>query len=715
MPVTAFAAFALSFALERFLPVSAQDFWILMLAVMAAIAAPRSCLADGYAQRWVLVAAAGLVFMSVHLMVQGGYDSSGVWKVLQRAGELAICLSVMSSGVSAANLVRAFGAASGIALIASLVMTALVEPNRGHTYGFGFGHANYLANTAGPALIAWTALACAERGRKRLGREEFAVMLFGWIALAVLVYGAHCRGVAVAALAAASWVGLNLCLRTRPRLLRGAIAASALLVVGGLAWLFLSDVSPARDQRISLYRGALELAANRPLFGHGPYGAVAMSAIDGENARHFTAFGEHCMHAHNEFLDAAIDGGIIGFAVLSLLVLGVVWRVARICDRSVRLALQAMGLAMLVHACTDNTYGTVYGGAWCAVAVGVMLGAPSATARWRCFTSLTSMRSWQWLLALPALGAALNMTASMFVARDATLAVHGNTIERVLNPGAINAHVLYAWTDANRQGFHGFAQRIERTLERRFGSIGAFRSLATQTALVRRDERAMASSLVQALDDNPMSLQCYQRLEWLMTNVPDVASQLPPRCSVRLAYITARDGLPRPDIGVSLESIEVAADLHAALHWLVMRGTSWAEISAPMERLVRRYGDIDGVALLPILAIKALGGKVPEWIDRHFTTMCRSRTFAYDVARVLSELDDPREAEALRPYVARLYPEILDECERGTMSVRAEADARYHFVRNAVVRYWSLLRTTNGGRGLDSRRGLGPDHESPNG
>ena len=124
---------------------------------------------------------------------------------------------------------------------------------------------------------------------------------------------------------------------------------------------------------------------------------------DGESARHLIATSGWGTHIHNEFLDVLLDGGPVALALFLVLIGLLVYRVSRIGEPAVRLAYQALGVAVLVHLLTDNVYGTEVGQSWCGVVIGMMLAAPLAGPGPRTLGLFSSIRWLAWPFALMSL------------------------------------------------------------------------------------------------------------------------------------------------------------------------------------------------------------------------------------------------------------------------------------------------------------------------
>ena len=109
------------------------------------------------------------------------------------------------------------------------------------------------------------------------------------------------------------------------------------------------------DSRIALWPQVAERIAERPIAGYGFGRGMLREALQAE----FKAFDPHLWHAHNLFLEALLQSGVIGLALLVLLLAAIVriaWRRARHADDAVAacgIALLGVVAGMLVRNMTD--------------------------------------------------------------------------------------------------------------------------------------------------------------------------------------------------------------------------------------------------------------------------------------------------------------------------------------------------------------------------
>jgi O-antigen ligase len=99
-----------------------------------------------------------------------------------------------------------------------------------------------------------------------------------------------------------------------------------LLIVGGLKYTRIGDTilrnrkNSTSEMRISLWSDAFEVFKDAPIFGHG-IGDGLNKMVEKHNENGITEAGTLRLNAHNQFLETAIQTGIIGLVSLLLILL----------------------------------------------------------------------------------------------------------------------------------------------------------------------------------------------------------------------------------------------------------------------------------------------------------------------------------------------------------------------------------------------------------
>jgi hypothetical protein len=206
------------------------------------------------------------------------------------------------------------------------------------------------------------------------------------------------------------------------------------------------------------------------------------------------------------------------------------------------------------------------------------------------------------------------------------------------------------------------------------------------------DPARSVQAILRVLALMPFFHEFYEQLAVLVSQHPDCDRLLPQEVRQRLAYLRGDPRLPRPDLQLSPQSIEVAADLWAALSWSIANGLPWKALDAPLHRLAQRYGDIQGVAQLVVMATCAAPAGTFAWLGDAAPVLTVGLRTAGAQLKAFALATTPAQARALLPLAERMFPTILDDCRRGTM--HAGQDPLGSAVRSAIVRLWGLSRQT---------------------
>src|SRR5208283_2896655 len=116
---------------------------------------PRVCLADGFAQRWLLLPLGLMLWMAVGQLCYADTLPAGWGRLADRAVALFLCLYVIAHQIPARIQLNHLGSASACTVVVVLVMNyfrgVLVPCPQ---LCFALGNINILVNTAGPVLFA---------------------------------------------------------------------------------------------------------------------------------------------------------------------------------------------------------------------------------------------------------------------------------------------------------------------------------------------------------------------------------------------------------------------------------------------------------------------------------------------------------------------------------------------------------------------------------
>ena len=188
------------------------------------------------------------------------------------------------------------------------------------------------------AYVLATALPLALHLAWRDGRDRLL-----WIACAVVLVAATLGTLSRGALLALAVAGVWAVVRGRANPRSVLVAAAVIVALGGAALTFersfIEDRLNAKitvaddniESRKALWRGALEMAADRPILGVG-------TGLYPERAADYVVdepFGIVEPVAHNSYLEVLAEGGVLAFAAFAAFVAGT-WVVLRRCHQAAR-------------------------------------------------------------------------------------------------------------------------------------------------------------------------------------------------------------------------------------------------------------------------------------------------------------------------------------------------------------------------------------------
>jgi hypothetical protein len=672
--------------------------------------------------RWIVAAMVGLV---VWHCLQLGWVTPLVDIGLGRAGLFAAATALAIAGATALEQPEALFPAIGVSALAAMVVALTGVWLTGYD-GFGLGNPNHLLAACCPAQLGW----CAWLIRSAVLRQ--AVPRWQYVAAALLtillwhqvfwaIPGYPRRGV-IAATATVSAVFAGAWLWRARRPLALALAGGlAIVALAGSIRLFSHPVVDSRNERALMYAAAWQAGVASLPWGGGSYCSLRLSGFEGESARHFAATNSWTFHVHDEPLEELMCGGLPGLALLLGGAALVAWRTMRIREPAQRWGAGAIGIAMCVHAATDNAFAVPAVIGWGGVLLGAMLRCPAgppAPTRWLGATA--------WVLALGA-GAALvrelpSVALPLWADGDERLRAvqasgmadfqvtewpHG--LDLMLDEGRIPDAERFLAAVRGKIGYGanvglaaciipgraGEADRERVTaaladLRRHpLSALGALASAATAAARHDTEELAAAIAYIHRAPFNRIG---YDHLDEVLSRRHDLIPLVPKRDVVRLHYRRGDHGLPLP-VWQAPRDIDEAADLMAALMWANQRGADPRLMSPWLESLVARYGDIPDVCLLTVEMVRDVPEGSYPWLTAHLPILVRASEKIYpaDRLRLLRSVEDARQARRAWPLLSAMYPATARSLDENRMNhVRENADD----IWTELVRIHALLRQT---------------------
>ena len=222
---------------------------------------------------------------------------------------------------------RALAGAGASCLILAAITPRAVAEQWPTGIDLPFGNPNFVVGGALPLLGLCLPFICD---------AKWIVIAFCGLAAAVvlgtgLVSGDACRAVWPGL---AAMLGLAVILRLPARSHGWIIGVGEIAVVVGFVLLIagiipIPDESPSTGYRVEVWRSALEASAQAPLLGTGPASSLIVLQQQPHSPLAWLHVPSYAEHAHQEYLQAVLDGGLINAALLLVAVLMMVsplWR-----------------------------------------------------------------------------------------------------------------------------------------------------------------------------------------------------------------------------------------------------------------------------------------------------------------------------------------------------------------------------------------------------
>lgn len=677
---------------NRYQPVDASIFFLLLLPLGWIFGVCNRSFTDLASTRWVIASLGLILWLATAQTFSPAAIPGGWWRFAERGCAFSACLFLIIRQADTGILIRYLGSAAAIAAFFVLIMNGyhgLLKPQLVTCYGFG--HINIFTNTVGPSLLAWCVyVVYSWRHGKRFPISECALLTIGVLSLIILAIVTQRRGVMIAWAAAGLWGAAWWAWQYSRRVTLSFILITVSLGVFFMALRLQGPVwCGGRDERIALYSSAIDGILSSTLWGYGGFGALRLHDCDSEAARHVIATGTWQYHCHNEFLDIALDGGIIALCGAIVLALLLSRHLLRLSDPAHRTSLQALGVAVLVHLCTDNCYGTTVGLVWLGIVTGIMWTAPNNDSRrisWRFMPR-------PWMLMTPCILAsgwgAVTSFYPAILSSQASNAGHTHVLQHAYEPQAINRsfnQLVEAQPPLDNSTQQTLIQESIAKLGRHgrldFLYLTAFGETCSSTELI--------SNLNVLLHHYPFHQEAYDALAQNLRLYPQESHLVEPRILHRLPWLS---GIPsaRPTINIVQRprSIDEAADLYAAIIWATKNKVPWSDMQTPLVNLFRWYGDVAHVSKLAFsILCMAPPNSLPELyaMDEQFRMGLRFST----IIEVLQTMSDPNHARSIVALLWHWNQALRLDCETGTMPDLSYYDEENLQLRLAIIRTWGL-------------------------
>ena len=229
-------------------------------------------------------------------------------------------------------LLRALAGAGASCLILAAITPPAVAEQWPTGIDLPFGNPNFVVGGALPLLGLCLPFIL---NQKKRDADWIIIALCGLAAAVILgtglVSGDSCRAVWPGL---AAMLGLAVILRLPARSHGWIIGVGEAVVLMGLVMLIAGIIptpndSPSTGYRVEVWRSALEASAQAPLLGTGPASSLVVLQQQPHSPLAWLHVPSYAEHAHQEYLQAVLDGGLINAGLLLvavLLVLAPLWR-----------------------------------------------------------------------------------------------------------------------------------------------------------------------------------------------------------------------------------------------------------------------------------------------------------------------------------------------------------------------------------------------------
>lgn len=642
-------------------------------------------------------------------LIIGGLCALFAWTVItqsmsplqsgfSRVGDTAMLVSIALCVLLLRPSPRALLTLAGASVACMTLISVIVTLSHGKitlsaNLAFGVGALPALGCMVTPVLTAWAiSLWLRRRDEVRPRWSEYALCAAGIVALLVIIVVAERRGPAVAMAAIVCVMSCWYAWRRFPRMTIVIVVVVAALIAAYVIPRLINDSGNGRGERYFLYRVAWAVGVDGFPFGHGPLGMLAADASTSPDAMMWTAREQSTFHAHNELLNAWVEGGIVQVLLVIGLAILMALRIALCSDPVLKPAYVALGTAWLVHAMTDNTFGIPLGMAWNGVIFGAILTLPQTVSRDVCVVP----RAVLWLttacgmLAIitgwPALRMALLSESTPIHARITAL-------ESCRDPLFVLGEAWFIIVAPNAE--NPIKELALQMAHNRIGWTTNFPWASARVAASHGAHERLVQSLVRVVERNPFDVDACVEIVKAVRKWPELAVLVPNPIRVRCAILNGTMPTDEKSV-IDGTSMQIAADLFVDVQHALLKNQIQDQHREQLLLLARHYGRIKHVA---ILATQVCSVSSPAYTARmmeHFDQINDGFGYAQAVPRALALAITQQQAENILPIVRATSPQWFEGLEKRQAPVFTDPnDQNERDLWQAVARIWSLTRAKN--------------------
>lgn len=295
------------------------------------------------------------------------------WRLMERATGVGVALIVLTGVRKSGHALSVAGAAASGAML-FIVTICYPDPTGQMIYWFGFGNINMTVHYLLPPIVAWFVWVWWPKEANGMGEPwpRRCLALLGLLALVMIVVETSRRGAYLAFGTCISGLIVDRWHRWSPRWCIIGVCLAVMVSIGLVAGIIATDQGLGnRSHRILQYKACWSLAEAHWLTGQGGYGVLTMLGSLDEAPRRFVSAGLYLIHAHNEFLDAFLDAGILGAILMIIGFVMVVVAAHGIRDARLRATMVALTWSCIPGLLFDNSFARIEGscflGMWAAL------------------------------------------------------------------------------------------------------------------------------------------------------------------------------------------------------------------------------------------------------------------------------------------------------------------------------------------------------------
>ena len=623
------------------------------------------------------------------------------WKTATYLVMSGLCLAIATTRRSMSDMVEILGSACCLTV---LIAGSIIWWYEGYVPGveggsffasFGFGHPNLLLNTVGLGSFSffWWIAEHQMRGLARPWTLR-AIALAGVLATVILAMLLHRRGVAVGIIAGLAVIALRWCWAESRRLAITAMCAAVATMLGVGVWLSFNFIHLARAERMLLYGGMIEIAAEHPFVGSGGYAARRLHEGNSDSARHFTARGEYPVHGHNEILDAATDGGLPAVLLLIMACVWVflqAWKRPHVCERN-WLLLSIGGVLMV--SCVDNAYSRA-GGLWYVAIIAGLAANGSVDKQSESKSAMGEVRK-PIRLTVPlmasgfvALAMAWSLLPAAWIGDQSRSSEFKKAFASLFDPVPL-ATIFPRSMQSLPLDDMDRSLLVDQHLRR----IGASRTTTwykgsymfmTGAPISNRFENAL--DLIRFI---PFNRDAWDAAVELVHGDAKLLEGVDKTTQFALRRMSGDPRLSVPAPGLSCQNFNSAVSVACALRWCLLTNTFDSEANRTAERLIDNYGDVPDVGLL-ICDLLCAGRDIrltPKRCSIMYPALGYGQLYWN---RRVREITDPRIARRFIPLYESVFPQAFKDFAADTITrSRRPYDDDYLIMHLACCHLWGL-------------------------